>query len=67
MKTKKRLKTIALPSWGVSLAATRGKNPMLVVTNGDLNLDIIDPKDGSLVQTIADFGNVTPLMVHKAH
>lgn len=67
VKTKKRLKTIALPSWGVSLAATRGKNPMLVVTNGDLNLDIIDPKDGSLVQTIADFGNVTPLMVHKAH
>ncbi|MCV6614867.1 MAG: methylamine dehydrogenase, partial [Cellvibrionaceae bacterium] len=66
-KTKKRLKTLELPNWGISIAATRGKNPKLVVTNGDLNLDIIDPKDGSLYQTIADFGNMTPLLVHKAH
>ncbi|MCV6620664.1 amine dehydrogenase large subunit [uncultured Pseudoteredinibacter sp.] len=67
VKNKKRLRKLALPGWGISIAVTRGKEPKLVVTNGDLNLDIIDPKDGKLIQTISDFGNVTPLLVHKAY
>ena len=67
VKNKKRLAKIALPSWGVSIAVTRGKEPKMVVTNGDLNLDIIDPKTAKVLQTISDFGNVTPLLVHKAY
>lgn len=66
-KSKKRLRKIKLPGWGISIAVTRGKEPKLVVTNGDLNLDIVDPNDGSLIQTISDFGNVTPLLVNKAY
>lgn len=67
MKQKQRIKTIDIPAWAVSIAVTRGKEPMLVVTNGELNLDVYNPKAGKLIQTISDFGNVTPLIVHKAY
>jgi methylamine dehydrogenase heavy chain len=39
----------------------------LVVTNGELSLDVFNANDGSLVQTVADFGSVTPLLVHKSY
>lgn len=67
VKQKKRIKNFKLPTWGISIAATRGKDPLLVVTKDDLSLDILSAKDGSLVQNITDFGNTTPLLVHKAH
>jgi methylamine dehydrogenase heavy chain len=67
MKAKKRLKVIDIPSWAVSVAVTRGKEPLMVVTNGELQLDIFNPRTGKLIQTIGDFGNVTPLLIHKAY
>ena len=67
VKNKKRLRTIDTPNWAVSMAVSRGKNPLLVITNGEMNLDIFDTNDGHLIQTISDFGNVTPLLVHKAY
>ncbi|MCF6193236.1 MAG: hypothetical protein L3J46_02750 [Kangiellaceae bacterium] len=67
VKKKQRLRTIDVPSWAVSMAVSRGIKPMLVVTNGEMNLDIFDSVDGHLIQTISDFGNVTPLLVHKAY
>ena len=66
VKEKKRLQVIETPNWAISIAVTRGKEPLLVVTSGELNLDVINVADGSLVQTVGDFGNVTPLLVHKA-
>jgi len=67
MKTKQRLQKIAIPNWAVSIALTRGKEPLIVITSGELNLDIFNAKDGSFVQTVSDFGNTTPLLVHKAY
>ena len=67
MQQKKRVGTIDVPNYAISIAVSRGNEPKLVVSNGDLNLDILDAKDGTLIQTIADFGNVTPLLVHKAY
>ncbi|MBV1907724.1 MAG: hypothetical protein KUG78_00290 [Kangiellaceae bacterium] len=64
---KKKLRTVKIEKWAVSLAVTRGEKPLLVVTNGEMNLDIFNPRDGQLIQTIGDFGNVTPLLVHKAY
>lgn len=66
-KTKQRVRVIETPNWAISIAVTRGANPLLIVTNGELNLDIFNAKDGSAVQTVADFGNVTPLLVHKSY
>lgn len=66
-RDKRRVQVIEVPNWAISVAVTRGNRPLLVVTNGELNLDIFDARDGKLIQTIADFGNVTPLLVHKAY
>ncbi|MEP4890557.1 MAG: amine dehydrogenase large subunit [Aliiglaciecola sp.] len=67
VKTQTRIATIDAPNWAVSVAVTRGKEPKLVVTNGEMNLDIINPKTGELEKTISDFGNITPIVIHKAY
>lgn len=67
LKKKQRVRVIETPNWAISIAVTRGENPLLVVTNGELNLDIFNANDGTFVQTVADFGNSTPLLVHKSY
>jgi methylamine dehydrogenase heavy chain len=67
LKTKQRVRVIETPNWAISIAVTRGAKPLLVVTNGELNLDVFNAQDGSLIQTVSDFGNVTPLLVHKSY
>ncbi|GAA6186589.1 amine dehydrogenase large subunit [Aliiglaciecola sp. NS0011-25] len=67
VKTQSRIAVIDAPNWAVSVAVTRGKDPMLVVSNAEMNLDIINPRTGKLIKTISDFGNITPLVIHKAY
>lgn len=67
LQKKQRVRVIQTPGWAISLAVSRGDNPLLVVTNGELNLDVYNTQDGSLIQTVSDFGNVTPLLVHKSY
>lgn len=64
---KKLVRTIETPAWAISIAVSRGDNPLLVVTNGELNLDVFDAQTGTLVQTVSDFGSTTPLLVHKSY
>ncbi len=64
---QQRLNVIDVPNWAITLGVTRGKEPKIVVTNGELVLDVLDAASGELIQTIADFGNVTPLMLHKSY
>jgi len=64
---KERVRVIEAPRWAISISVTRGDNPLLVVTNRDLALDVFNATDGSFIQTVSDFGNVTPLMVHKSY
>ena len=66
LKNKKRLRVIDTPNWAISIGVSRGDNPKLVVTNGELALDVFDAISGELIQTVGDFGNSTPLMIHKA-
>ena len=67
MAAKQRLRAIDLPNFGISLALSRGARPKLVVTNGDMNLDVLDARSGAFMQTISDFGNTTPLLLNKAY
>ena len=67
MAAKQRLRAIDLPSFGISLALSRGARPKLVVTNADMNLDVLDARSGAFMQTISDFGNTTPLLLNKAY
>ncbi len=64
---KKRVKIIETPNWAVSIAVSRGDDPMLIVTNAEMNLDIFNAQSGEHIQTVGDFGNTTPLMVHKSY
>tara|TARA_R110001599_G_scaffold353859_1_gene600547 strand:+ start:49103 stop:50302 length:1200 start_codon:yes stop_codon:yes gene_type:complete len=62
---KKRLKRIPLQSWGLSLAVSRGKNPVLMVVNpADMSLEMYNTSSGEFIRTITGFGQETPLMVH---
>lgn len=67
LKQQKRIHNYKLPSWGISVTATRGDKPLLVVTKEDMSLDILDAATGKLLRNINGFGNMTPLLVHKAH
>ncbi|MFT6956591.1 MAG: methylamine dehydrogenase heavy chain [Halieaceae bacterium] len=51
-KTKKRVARFELKEWGVSIEVTRGADPYLVVTNGDMQLDIYGASDGSWLKMI---------------
>lgn len=67
VRERRRIQVIETPNWAISIAVSRGARPLLVVTSGELNLDVYDVRSGELLQTVGDFGNVTPLLVHKAH
>ena len=59
-----RLQRIVLKDWGVTIEVTRGPNPMLLVTNADMNIDVYDAKSGKHQRTIAHFGQESPIMLH---
>jgi len=63
---QKKVAEIDLPNWGISMAVTRGEKPLLVVTNGELQMDVFDASSGEHIQTIGDIGSDTPLLIHKA-
>jgi len=67
VEKKQRVRVIETPNWAISIAVSRGDSPLLVVTNGGLSLDVFNAVDGSFIQNVADFGNSTPLMVHKSY
>ena len=63
---KKRLHKFPLKEWGLSIAVTRGEDPLLVVTNGEFNLEIYNTETGELIKTLAGFGQETPFLVKGA-
>jgi len=50
--SKKRVKRFELQEWGVSIEVTAGKNPYLVVTNGDMQLDVYEAASGKWLKMI---------------
>lgn len=65
-RTKKRLRRIKLRTHGLSLAVTRDPQPLLVVANEDMNLDVYKANSGTYIRTISGFGQETPLMLFGA-
>jgi len=64
---KKLVRRIKVPNWAISMVVTRGANPYLVITNGELGLDVFDANTGDFIQNISNFGQITPLMLMKAY
>ena len=64
---KKRVLRIALQEWGLSLAVSRGQNPLLMVTNPvDMSLEIYNARSGDFQRKIVGVGLETPLMLYGA-
>ena len=67
LNSRELVRVIDTPNWAISIAVTRGENPLLIVTNGELNLDVFNATTGEFIQTVGDFGNSTPLLVNKSY
>ncbi len=64
---KERVLRIALQEWGLSLAASRGDNPLLMVTNPvDMSLEMYNALNGEFIRKISDMGTETPLLLHAS-
>ncbi len=62
-----RIIRIPLKEWGLSIAVSRGKQPLLMVTNPvTMNLEMYSAQSGEYLKTITGFGQETPLMLHGA-
>ena len=62
-RKKRRLERIKLNTWGVSVSATRGKKPLLLVTNAEMGVDVYDAGKGTFLRTL-NFAQQTPFLVH---
>ena len=59
---QQRVSRIKLKNWGVSLAATHGKEPLVLVTNATMQVDVY--QEGNYLRTLAPFGQETPFIIH---
>ena len=57
---------VRLDAPAVSIEATRASEPLLAVTNADMQLDVYDPASGRKVRTIGGWGPAMPLSLHAA-
>lgn len=63
-KKKKRTRRIVLKEWGISIEVTRGDQPYLVVTNGNMELDIYSARDGKWQRMIGGRAFEMPMALH---
>ena len=56
---------VSLDAPAISIEATRASQPLMAVTNLDMQLDVYDPASG-LVRTIGGWGAAMPLALHAA-
>jgi len=62
--SKERLARHELKLPAISMALTRDtENPLLVVTNVEMQIDVYAAKSGEFLRTLADFGGETPLLL----
>ena len=62
-RKQRRVQRIVLQEWGLSLALSRGPQPLLMVTNPtDMSLEIYDARTGKFQRKLVDLGLETPLI-----
>jgi methylamine dehydrogenase heavy chain len=64
VKKRARVQRIVLENWGLSVELTREAEPLLLVVNPDMNIDVYEAGSGRHVRTLSDFGQETPLILH---
>jgi methylamine dehydrogenase heavy chain len=56
---------IELPSGGLSITVTRSDPAYLVVTNGNMELDVFNPRSGELLRTVSLGGGAYPFVLYS--
>ena len=59
---KQRIMRIPLPNWGISIGVSNAEQPLLVVTNGELELETYNTATGEMVKTLI-VSTQTPFIV----
>ena len=59
---KQRIMRIPLPNWGISVGVSNAEQPLLVVTNGELQLETYSTATGEMEKTLA-VSTQTPFIV----
>lgn len=66
-QARRRLSRISLRSPAITMAVTADDEPLLVVTNVDMNVDVYKLETGEYLRTLDNFGAETALMLHAAY
>ena len=66
VKAKKRLNRVVLKEWGVSIEVTQGEQPYLVVTNGNMELDVYSADSGEWLRLIGGKAFEMPMIIHAS-
>lgn len=61
-----RLNRMVLKEWGVSIEVTQGEKPYLVVTNGNMELDVYAADSGEWLRFIGGRAFEMPMILHAA-
>ncbi len=64
---KRRVNRIALQLPAITMGTTSDDDPLLLVTNINLQVDVYDIDSGEFLRTLADIGAETPFMLHGAN
>ena len=66
VNAKQRTNRMVLKHWGVSIEVTQGEQPYLVVTNGDMDLDVYAADTGEWLRFIGGRAFETPFSLHAS-
>ncbi len=66
VESKKRLDRMKLKEWGVSIEVTQGEQPYLVVTNGNMDLDVYSADSGEWIRLIGGRAFEMPMIIHAS-
>ena len=61
---QKRVQRVPLKNRGISIELTRDANPLLLVVNTDMNIDVYDAKNGSYLRSLSNFGQEVVFVMH---
>lgn len=66
VESRQRLNRITLKEWGVSIEVTQGEQPYLVVTNGNMELDVYAADSGEWLRLIGGRAFEMPMIIHAS-
>ncbi len=62
--TRSRVQRITLENWGITLELTQSDEPLLLVVNTEMNIDVYESATGNYLRTLQDLGQETILVMH---